>query len=473
MLKDVEKADAACRAFLKEAFASGSLRQEELQAPRVRILICRNQEIIGIESLIGGDSALDSLNAQMIFKNPADGIKLFIRELCGSQHGDFLRAVRCQRLFQGGGRFLNSPSPCSLLKLASLLHPGDSQSVWSINGVVGVSSLITNPVSVYIPVVSGLQALHAPIVIPRIKTRVVVDFNIAAPAASRADGICAAQEPDAAFETEIAVRQGADRADIGDIAGIGIGKLDTRENVYFAAMSPVHHPQFRGLGNLARKTDAASTQDAALLIENDMRTDWIGLFPPRFVLIVARIVPAVVHVIVLEFTFSGLIAYGTVDRMIRKQKFQHKTPVAKGSRGSGSHNHAFGNRGRAGGLQFGRLFDFHKAHAAAAHNGQSAVIAITRYVNPNAFRRFDNERSLGNLNFLIVNGESYIFRHDHLSSSALSAVAVCGWDSLFARGVPRTLHTSESVSDWDVRQSGFQTYPTLRAPASRRSPTRV
>ena len=48
----------------------------------------------------------------------------------------------------------------------------------------------------------------------------------------------AAQKPDAAFKAEIPIRQGADRADIGDIAGIGIGKFNARENTSISLRCP-------------------------------------------------------------------------------------------------------------------------------------------------------------------------------------------------------------------------------------------
>jgi hypothetical protein len=93
---------------------------------------------------------------------------------------------------------------------------------------------------------------------------VVIDVDAAAGRAAGADAALRLEEPDALFVQEILVCQGADRAQIDDVARQRIVDWIAREDVDLAVMPAIGHLQFGAAGNLAREADAARAHDAAV-----------------------------------------------------------------------------------------------------------------------------------------------------------------------------------------------------------------
>ena len=242
--------------------------------------------------------------------------------------------MRRQDLLQRCRQLPESPAAQDsfLISFSLLQQRSLSDAFGASMAVIGVSSLVADPVAVDRLVVSGFQPMHALVVIAGIEALVEMNFDVAAAAASGTDRRRAAQEPDAAFKAEIPVGQRPDGTNVRDIAGIGIVSSNPGITSISLRCPRSDDPQFRGFGDLARKTHAAGAEDAALLIQNDVRPDGSGFLPLGLVFVEARIVKPVLHVVVLELAFARLIADRAIQRMIGQQKFQHRTPVPQSLR---------------------------------------------------------------------------------------------------------------------------------------------
>ena len=65
---------------------------------------------------------------------------------------------------------------------------------------------------------------------------------------------------------------------------------------------------------------------------------------------------------VLEFALPAFVAHRAVERVIDEEEFQHALAGLGHLRRLGADDHAGLDHDRAGGLELGRLFDFHQAH---------------------------------------------------------------------------------------------------------------
>ena len=59
----------------------------------------------------------------------------------------------------------------------------------------------------------------------------------------------------------------------------------------------------------------------------------------------ARVVPPVLHVVILEFALARLVAYGAVQGVVGQQELQHRAAVFEGLGRARPHDHPFGHRG--------------------------------------------------------------------------------------------------------------------------------
>src|SRR5262245_11469541 len=92
----------------------------------------------------------------------------------------------------------------------------------------------------------------------------MIDPDIAAGRASPADGIRAQQEPDSAFEPEIARRQGAHRTDVYDVPGVWICKRLILDRAYLDVIASPKELHLAGARNIIEKANTSRTQNAAL-----------------------------------------------------------------------------------------------------------------------------------------------------------------------------------------------------------------
>ena len=101
----------------------------------------------------------------------------------------------------------------------------------------------------------------------------VVDVHVASLRAAVADRRGAREIPDPGLEAEVPLGERSHRADVHDIARVGIVELLTRIEPQLGPVPAVEDAELAGLGDLVREAHAARAQDAALLIQHHVRAD--------------------------------------------------------------------------------------------------------------------------------------------------------------------------------------------------------
>ena len=114
-----------------------------------------------------------------------------------------------------------------------------------------------------------------------------------------------------------------------------------------------------------------------------------------FALAKAALLEVVLHVIVLQPAFAGLVADRTIHRVIDQQKLHHRFARREHLRALGQDRHAFRRLSVAGDLQLGHFFDFDEAHAAIAGDRQLGMVAIVRNRDTGFGRRLNHRLALG------------------------------------------------------------------------------
>src|SRR3984957_3503007 len=116
---------------------------------------------------------------------------------------------------------------------------------------------------------------------------------------------------------------------------------------------------------------------------------------------------------VLQFAFAALIAYRTIQRMVRKQKLDHVLARFVNLRCVGFYNHAFHRHQRARRLQLRRFFHFNQTHPASRLQRKPRVVAERRNLYASGLRRFEHKCARRRSDFLVVDckRDLFYFRH--------------------------------------------------------------
>src|SRR5437870_10938445 len=120
---------------------------------------------------------------------------------------------------------------------------------------------------------------------------------VAAARAARTDGLRAVQVPDAHREAEVAVGEGAHRADVHDVAGVLVGELRPREEPDLRVIAAVEDAELTRARDLVAKPHAARAEDAPLRVQHDVRAEGHRLRLVHLLVPHARVVEAVLHVV--------------------------------------------------------------------------------------------------------------------------------------------------------------------------------
>ena len=228
-------------------------------------------------------------------------------------------------------------------------------------------------------------------------------------------------------KTKIARRERADGTDINRVARkIGIERRVV-ERGNFQTTSTVRKTQHRFARDFILETHTARALNTTFAVEHDERRKRHRFFVVKFGFDVKTRFPrSVMQRVVLEGTFTALVANGTIERMTRQQKFDDAFARINHLRRRCANRHAFGNNRRAARLQFrhpiddgcavfiqhglfrrgvnARRANIHQTHAAHADGLHFGMITKNRNMHAKGFRRFDDERACGDLNIFSVNG---------------------------------------------------------------------
>src|SRR2546427_713401 len=160
-----------------------------------------------------------------------------------------------------------------------------------------IAAGVTDPPAVDVRVEARLEARHAaPLVVVRAPA-VHVHLDVAAARAARTDGLRAVQVPDAHREAEVAVGEGAHRADVYDVAGVLVGELRPREEPDLRVIAAVEDAELTRARDLVAKPHAARAEDAPLRVQHDVRAEGHRLRLVHLLVSHARVVEAMLHVV--------------------------------------------------------------------------------------------------------------------------------------------------------------------------------
>ena len=135
---------------------------------------------------------------------------------------------------------------------------------------------------------------------------------------------------------------------------------------------------------------------------------------------------------VLELALAAGVADGAVEGVIAEQELEGGLAGLRDVGGLGEDDHAFGDRGGAGGLELGHLLDAHDAHAAGGLEREAGVVAEGGDLDALCLAGFDEQGAGGGGELLAVYGEGYV-SHFAVSSGAIGGSP--GW----CRGAQRRL----------------------------------
>src|ERR1700690_2913468 len=149
-------------------------------------------------------------------------------------------------------------------------------------------------------------------------------------------------------------------------------------------------------GDLVAYADAARAQDAALLVEHDVRADVDDLRLVHLRRIDARVRVVVIEVQLLQRALAGLIADRAIDRMVDQRELELLLSGKRRLRvGRGDH-HAFAAGLLTARLQLRVLLDRDQALPALRDDWQPRVVAKRTDVDADELRGLEHVRALGN-----------------------------------------------------------------------------
>ena len=192
------------------------------------------------------------------------------------------------------------------------------------------------------------------------------EADVALARAERADRAGLLDVPGPGAEAVGVVGQGADRAELGDVA-VERGDVGAVvEGADEGAVAALQQLQLGVFGDLLAEAHAAVAEDAALAVDRDQRREFDRLLEVALFVDHAAFARAPALRDVLQRALAALVADGAVERVVDEQELDHRALGVLDLLGAGVDDHPLAHRGRAGGLQFRDPLDLDQAHAAGA-----------------------------------------------------------------------------------------------------------
>src|SRR5262245_37469512 len=95
-------------------------------------------------------------------------------------------------------------------------------------------------------------------------------------------------------------------------------------HAHLGMVPAIEDAELASLGNLVGETHAPRAENAALLVEHHMGANRDGFMLLDLLFPKPRVVEAEVQVEILQVAFAGLVADRAIERVIRKEKLQHR-----------------------------------------------------------------------------------------------------------------------------------------------------
>ncbi|TPW21158.1 MAG: hypothetical protein FD126_961 [Elusimicrobia bacterium] len=395
--------------------ASSHVESQGGRAGEVRHLLLAAQEVVAFAELVGagGQERVLKRDAQALHE-VFEGEEVLVGQRGADEEGQAFGPVvgdqRREFFSDAGGGFCGAELGGGPVRAE---HRGAPHAGLGVGRLVAVAALVAHPPAVDFGVVAGLEAGDAAAVGVPGALGVRVDLDRTAARAAGADGGRAVQVPGAHREAEVLVGEGADGADVDDVARVGVVQAHPGIEVEDGAVAAAEHRQLVGLGDVVDEARAARALDAALLVEHDPGADVLALLLVALVLAHGGLVEPEALVVVLQVALAGLVADRAVQGVVGQVELEGGGLGALGDGGVGFDVEAFFDGRAAGHLGLGRAG--HLADAQAAHAGvaQPGVVAVVGDLDALVFGGVDDELALRGLDVLAVEleGDQLLLSH--------------------------------------------------------------
>ena len=396
------------------AFTGGGAGQaEQARAADVRRVHRRDDELGAGRLRLGaaGPGDVDGVRrgvAEQVLRDARRDVELFVRGVRREQEARArsARRSRLQRLGRGRDRGV----PRRRRQPAGAAHHRLRQARVRLDPVVVEAADVAHPVAVD-RLVEARRDAH--------ELRALGPFGLgaephrraAALLAERADRVDGAGVvPRPRLEAVVPRRDGADGADVHEIAGEQRVDAVLLEGGDLAAVAAVHDADLRVAVDVLHEADAARAQDAAVAVQHQRRTEVdVGLDAvaveraPRE--LHAAVVAAEGVGEVLERALAALVADRAVERVVQQQELEHAGAGVLDLLGRRVHDHPVRRRDRARHLELRHLLDLHQADAAGPVHAQRGVIAVVRDLGARLDGGLEDRTALGDRHLAAVDRE--------------------------------------------------------------------
>ena len=326
-------------------------------------------EVVGLRA----GPEVDVIGPDDVASEPADGVGVLVGQATARQDGDGAGTVGVDgrgQLLRGG---VDGGDPRGALqRTGAAADQGGVQPVGVGHERVAVAVLVVQPRLVDGEVGPGERALDDATahVVADVGARRVVEGDAGDPTDVERPGA----------EAVAVGRQGADRADLDDVAGevglVGLVAVD-RDLLQRTALEQLDE---RVTGDLLGEAGAASAQHAGFAVEGDLGVDRQSLGEDALLLVHARFARPVLEGLVLQGALATLVALRAVQGVVDQQELQLGLLVLPGHLGGllGADDHVGADGLGARGHRLAGPLDVDEALTARGDGVQQRVVAEPR-----------------------------------------------------------------------------------------------
>ena len=305
-------------------------------APRVfGFLSARIRSLSSSPGSRGGTAKSPVDDAQPVEEAPQRP-QILVGHLRRREHADLLGPVAAER----GGEGAEGLVPGRLHHLPVRSDGGRGEAGVVVDPVEAVAAGVAEPPLIDLGIEARLEPRHPLALVVVGALLVGVDLDVAPARAAVADALGGVEVPHPHLEAEVAVGERAHRADVDDVARVGVLQRRAGEEADLGVVAALEDAQLAGAGDLVAEPHAARAEDAALGVQDDVGPQRHRLGLVDLLVGHARVVEPVLHVVDLQPALPRLVAHRTVQGMVDEVELHHGPPRVLHPRRLRLHHHA-------------------------------------------------------------------------------------------------------------------------------------